>query len=844
MKTKTAPKQLPKIKSFQKYELKPEDLRWECDPNIFEFDSTESLKPIEGILGQERALKAIRLGVDLHSPGYNIYIAGLSGTGKMTTVKQMLESISSNTANLNDYAYVNNFTDPDRPILLTFKVGKAKAFKEDLSSAINLLQRQIPQALESESYVSRKQQIISTYNEKEQELLNSFDERLKKENFTLGQIKVGEGVRPEIFPVIDNQPISVYQLDELIQNKKLTKEEAQEILKKYAGKQEELQDVFKKGLKLSQEFQKQLEKLEQEFSSNIVTGVIGNLEEKYSDSKTRNYLNDVKNSILENLQIFKGAKPEGVTTPEGFTIDYFKEYEVNIILDNSGTENCPVIIETSPTYINLFGTIEKSTDGRGGYYTDFTKIKAGSILRACGGYLVLNVTHLFEEPGVWKNLKRVLTYRKLEIQDNPNFFQFVPTSLKPEPIDVDTKIILVGSQLIYSILAQHEYDFKKIFKVKADFDYEIKRSDKVITEYARVLKKLIKEENLCDFDKTALSELIEISARFAGHKNKLTTRFSKIADLAREANFWALDDGFNVVSAAHVQKAYAFALERHGMLETKLTDMIEEKMILLDTDGERVGQINGLAIYSADFYSFARPTRITATVSLGSGSIINVEREAGMSGRHYNKGVLIISGYFRETFGQDLPLSFNANLVFEQSYGTVDGDSASCAEIFALLSTLSGLPIKQSIAVTGSLNQKGDVQPIGGVNEKIEGFFDVCKANGLTGKQGVIIPTQNIQELMLRNDIIEAVTKGQFHIYAISRVEEGIEILTGRKAGNKTIKGYEPGSVFDLVEKKIKDLYAKSKAVKPANETQLIKKREKDKHEQKARRNIRKNKNP
>jgi len=823
-----ATKKLPKIKSQKKYELKPEDLRWECDPNIFEFDSTESLKPIEGILGQERALKAIRLGVDLHAPGYNIYIAGLSGTGKMSTVKKMLESISSNVAKLNDYAYVNNFKDTDRPILLTFEIGKAKVFKEDLESAIGLLQRQIPQALESKTYVSRRQQVISDYNDKEQSLLNSFNERLKKDNFTLGQIKVGEAARPEIFPIVEGQPVPIHQLEELIQQKKVTKEDAQEILKKYNGKQEELQNVFKKGLKLSQDFQKQLDNLEKEFSSNLIKGVIGNLSEKYSSANILEYLNQVENSIQENVQVFKGVKPEGQTTSEGFIIDYFKEYEVNIILDNSETVCCPVIIETSPTYINLFGNIEKTTDGRGGYYTDFTKIKAGSLLRASGGYLVLNVTHLFEEPGVWRNLKRVLTYSKLEIQDNLNYFQLVPTSLKPDPIEIDTKVILVGSQLIYSFLTQHEYDFKKIFKVKADFDYEIKTSDKVLIEYARVIKKLIKEENLCEFDKSALSELIEISARYAGHKHKLTTRFSMIADLAREANFWALDDGFNIVSAAHVQKAYALALERHGMLETKITEMIEEKMVLLDTDGERVGQINGLAIYGADFYSFARPTRITATVSLGSGSIINVEREAGMSGRHYNKGVLIISGYFKETFGQDIPLSFNANLVFEQSYGTVDGDSASCAEIFALLSTLSGLPIKQSIAVTGSLNQKGDVQPIGGVNEKIEGFYDVCKSRGITGDQGVIIPVQNIQELMLREDVIGAVAKGQFHIYAISRVEDGIELLTGAKAGKKTAKGYEPGSVFELVEKKIKDLYAKSKAARSGNEAAIKTKKKKN----------------
>jgi lon-related putative ATP-dependent protease len=366
-----------------------------------------------------------------------------------------------------------------------------------------------------------------------------------------------------------------------------------------------------------------------------------------------------------------------------------------------------------------------------------------------------------------------------------------------------------------------------MFKIKADFDYEIKRSDKVLVEYARVIKKLIKEEGLCEFDKSAIAYVMELSARYAGQKDKLTTRFSYIADIARESSFWAKDDGFEVVSAAHVEKAYNLAKERHGLLESKITDMIDEESLLIDTDGERVGQVNGLAIYGADFYSFGRPIRITSTVSLGSGNIINVEREAGMSGKHYTKGVLIISGYFKETFGQDLPLSFNANLVFEQSYGTVDGDSASCSEIFALLSTLSGLPIKQSFAVTGSLNQKGDVQPIGGVNEKIEGFYDICKSRELTGKQGVIIPYQNIKELMLRDDVIQSVEKGKFHIYAIKTVEEGIELLTGVKAGTKLKKGYEPDTVFDRVEKKIKELYAKSRAYRQNPENKSMTKKKK-----------------
>lgn len=808
-------------------ELKPDELRWKCNPDIFEFESTEDIEPIEGILGQERALKAIRLGVDLRSPGYNIYIAGLSGSGKATTVKKMLERITAKCPELYDYAYVNNFKDPDQPMLLKFPKGKAKEFRQDLQSAIEVLKQRIPLALESDLYLTRKKNLIDEYNQKEQELMNAFDKELRKKGFSLGQIKVGDVIRPDILPLIDGNPVPIFQLEELISQNKITKEEAQEIFRQYQNQQQDLQLLFKKGLKISQEFQEKLQQLERDSAEIIVKGIFEGLKEKYGANSVLNFLNQVEENILTNIQIFKGAKPFGETTSQGVEIDYFSDYDVNIILDNSDTEECPVIIETNPTFVNLFGTIERVSDGHGGWYSDYTNIKAGSLLRANGGYLVLNVLHLFEEPGVWKTLKRVLTYNKLEIQESPFVFSLSSTTLKPQPIEIDTKVILIGSQIIYSYLSEREYDFKKMFKVKADFDYEINRTDHNIQEYAKVIKKLIKEENLLEFDKSALAYLMEISAIFAGRQDKLSTRFSRIADIMREASFWAYDDGQKIVSDYYVRKAYRMAKDRHGMLESKITELYKDDLILIDTKGERVGQINGLAVYDADFYSFGRPMRITATVSLGSGAIINVEREAGMSGRHYNKGVLIISGYFRETFGQDMPLSFNANLVFEQSYGMVEGDSASCTEIFALLSVLSNLPLKQSIAVTGSLNQKGDVQPIGGVNEKIEGFYDICKLQGLTGTQGVIFPIQNIRDLMLKEEVIDAVRQGMFHLYPISRVEEGIEILTGVKAGKKTAKGYEVGSVFYLVEKRIKELYEKARQVKSQNNSQQKKKSKK-----------------
>lgn len=805
-------------------ELKPEELRWKCDPKIFEFKSTEDIEPIEGILGQERALKSIRLGVDLRSPGYNIYIAGLSGSGKATTIKKTLEKITARCPELYDYAYVNNFKDPDQPMLLKFPKGRAKEFKQDLQTAIEILKQRIPLTLESDLYLTRKKNLIDEYNQKEQELMNAFDSELRKKGFSLGQIKVGDVIRPDILPLIDGNPVPIFQIEELVNQNKLSKEQAQEIFKKYQDNQQDLQLLFKKGLKISQVFQEKLQQLERDSAEVIVKGIFEGLKEKYGSNLVLNFLSQVEENILSNLQIFKGAKPLGDTTQQGVEIDYFSDYDINIILDNSETEECPVIIETNPTYVNLFGTIERVSDGHGGWYSDYTNIKAGSLLKANGGYLVLNVLHLFEEPGVWKTLKRVLTYNKLEIQESPFLFSISSTSLKPQPIDIDTKLILIGSQIIYSYLSEREYDFKKMFKVKADFDYEINRTEHNIQEYAKVIKKLIKEENLLEFDKSAIAYMMEISAIFAGRQDKLTTRFSRIADVMREASFWAKDDGQKIVSDFHVQKAYRMAKDRHGMLESKITEMYKDELILIDTKGERVGQINGLAVYDADFYSFGRPTRITATVSLGSGAIINVEREAGMSGRHYNKGVLIISGYFRETFGQDMPLSFNANLVFEQSYGMVEGDSASCTEIFALLSVLSNLPLKQSIAVTGSLNQKGDVQPIGGVNEKIEGFYDICKLQGLTGTQGVIFPIQNIRDLMLKEEVIDAVKQGVFHLYPISRVEEGIEILTGVKAGKKTAKAYEVGSVFYLVEKRIKELYEKSRRIRTQNNNQQKKK--------------------
>lgn len=807
-------------------ELKPEDLKWVCNPDVFDFETTNDVKPIEGIVGQDRAIKALKVGVDLKSPGYNIFITGLSGTGKFTTIKMMLESIASGSVSLNDYAYVNNFLDEDRPTLLKFPAGQAVKFKNNLSRTIRFLQEKIPLVLTNDPFLTKKKQMIANYSKTQQSLMNEFEEKLRKDNFTLGQIKVGEMVRPEILTVIDNEPYFMQQLGELIQSNKIKKEDAEQIITKYTSYQEELQQVFRESLKLTQDFQEKINKLETESVDELITLALEDLKKKYKSEKIKNWLDQVHKSILQNLDVFKGAKPAKEESQEGLIIDYLKEYEVNIILDNSHQKNVPVIVETSPTYNNLFGTIEKYSDGRGGWFADFTRIKGGSLLRANGGYLIINATDAFMEPGVWKTLKRVLLYGQLEIQDLANIFQFSPTVLKPEPIDINAKIILIGSNYIYSILSAYEDDFNKIFKIKADFDYEMTRTDKSLNEYAMVIKKLIEAENLLEFEKSAIAKITEYGARYAGQKNKLTTRFAYIADLIRESSFWAKDKNEKVVKANHVVEAYMSSKERHGLYESKVSEMIKEGTILIDTEGEKVGVVNGLAVYESSHFAFGKPTRITASVALGNGNIINVEREAGLSGNTHNKGVLIISGYFKETFGRNFPLSLSASLVFEQGYGLIDGDSASIAEMAALISAISKIPIKQYIAVTGSVNQKGDVQPIGGVNEKIEGFFDVCKQKGLTGFQGVIIPQQNVKDLMLKDEVIEAVSLNQFHIYSVKRIEEAIEILTGIKVGNRLKNNkFEEDTVYGLVEKELFEMKERMKPQQSKTKTPTRNKR-------------------
>ena len=796
-------KTTPYIKSRKHQALAPSELKWTCDTNCFDFETTDTLTPIEGIVGQHRAIKALKIGIDIESPGYNIFITGLSGTGKQTSIKKLLkEFLPKKKVKLNDYVYVNNFRDGDHPSLLVFSAGDGRKFKADLKQSIKFLQANIPQILEKEPFLSQRKKLVSELGKLQQTIMSNFEKKLKKHNLTLGQLKTEEVTRPEIFAVIDDKPVYIQQIEEYVSSKKITRKQADTLVKRYTEHQDELYSVFKESLKLNQKYQSKLGDLETKAVQSLISASIDELKNKYKSKKVRKYLDKIAEDVLVNLSSFKVGNGQEEDPEQSL-----KKYEVNLLLDNSNIKEIPVIIETSPTFTNLFGAIEKVNDGSGVWYSDFTKIKAGSILRANGGFIVINAMDAISEPGVWKTLKRVLQYGKLEIQDISSLYQMSSSTLKPEPIEINCKVILIGNNYAYSLLSEYEDDFGKIFKIKSEFDYEMTRSEDALIEYAKVVKKLVSQEKLLEFDKSAIGKIVEYGSRYAGDKNKLTTRFAYIADLAREANFWAKDVGDKLVTIDHIIKSYDSAFERHSLYDIKLKEMYSNKTYLLDTEGSRVGQINGLAVYGGNYYSFGKPARITASVGLGNGSIINVEREAGLSGNTHNKGMLIITGYFREKFGKRFPLSFTASLVFEQGYGRIDGDSASVTEICALLSAISEIPIKQSFAITGSVNQKGDIQPIGGVNEKIEGYFDLCNERGLDKKQGVIIPIQNVKDLMLKDEVIEAVKKKLFNIYPIKSVDEAIELLTGVRAGRlqKNCR-YQPHTVYGEVEKHLREM--------------------------------------
>lgn len=800
------------------FQVPVERLTWHCDLSLLPFTCTGDMTPLEDFIGQERAMRAIEFGLGVNKPGFNIFVTGLTGTGKTSIIKAFLKKVTAEKISLKedspspeDWCYVYNFGDLDRPQALNIRRGWGKILKRDIEGLIQTLQREAKKTFESEDFARQRQVMIEQMQKKQQEIMEALMEEARKSGFTLRVSPSGM----VLIPVKSGKPMREEDYLSLPPDEKKALEE------KRSEIENKVEEALREGKKLDREIADRLEALDQQAGEYLVRIPISDLKEKYQAyPKVIRYLDAVRDHILKNLHRFKGS--EGMQPGAPFAplqlaevpADPFLPYRVNVFVDNSDTKGPPIVIETNPTYHNLFGVVEKKPI-MGGFVTDFTMIKAGSISRANGGYLVLYDRDVLANPAVWEALKRLIKNRELSIEEPATFFGWLPPQgLRPEPIPTDTKVIMIGDPLLYDYLSTLDPDFRETFKVKADFNFEIDRSKDNIVAYACFISAYCEREGLRHFDPSGVAKIIEHGARLVEDQEKLSTRFSDIVDLLIESNYWAEKRASGLVTGEHVEKAIEEKAFRLNLVEKRIQEMIAQKILLVDVTGAVVGQVNGLAIYQMGDFSFGKPSRITAKTFMGRGGIINIEREAKLSGKTHDKGVLILSGYLGAKYAQDRPLSLSASLCFEQSYEGVDGDSASSTELYAILSSLSGIPIKQGIAVTGSVNQNGEIQAIGGINRKIEGFFDVCRLKGLTGEQGVLIPRANLRNLMLRRDVVEAVEQGKFQIYAVSTIDEGIEVLTGVPAGQRdSERRYPAGSVNGLVEKQLEEYSERLKRV-------------------------------
>ncbi len=787
--------------------LTTEQLRWRCDTSCI--DTTDvDVESFQQIIGQRRAVEAVQMGLEMDQPGYNIFVTGMSGTGRTTTIHRMLRDIEKSGKIPDDVCYVNNFKDADRPTVIQLSAGSGCRLRANLEQLLENLKTGVPAVFEHEEYQNQRKKATAVYQERRQKIIKGFEDKLKEKGFTMTQVQMGPFTRPDVLPVIDGKPTTIEDLNALVQQEKFPAEKLEELIKTREELTLEMVQAFKETQKIDEEMKEALVKLDRGIITPIIHEMMQQIHDHYKNEKLGEFLNDLEEHIMENLNRFRTKTPEkeqGEGDKDKAEEGEFGEFQVNVLVDNSKSKGRPVIVETSPTHRNLFGTIERLVDRRGIWQTDFSKVKAGSFLRANGGFLVINAWDALVEPGVWETLKRTLRNRKAEIQTFDPQFKIYTGSLKPEPIDVNVKVVVVGESNIYYLLRELDHDFAKIFKVKADFDTVMPRDEKNVQEYVSFVRVACKQNKLRRFNKSGVAQLMEFGVRLAGDQNKLSTRFHVIADVMREADYWAGKGKSKTVMDIHVDQAIKAWQDRVSLWEDKFQERIHEGTLYIDTEGEVVGQINGLSVYDLGEYMFGLPSRITAQTSLGRSGVINIEREAELSGHTHNKGVLILSGYLQGKFAQEKPMAMNASICFEQSYGGVDGDSASSTEIYAILSSLAEVPIRQDLAVTGSVNQRGDIQPIGGVNEKIEGYFRVCNERGLSGTQGVIIPKSNVQDLMLKDEVVQAVADGKFQVYSIERVEEGVELLMGAPAGEQDSKGqYPKDSVFGKVDAKLK----------------------------------------
>lgn len=781
---------------YNKYKLLPEDLKVYCDPYIFPYETTKDLKKNRSLIGQDRALEALEYGLSMRRKGYNIFVSGLVGTGKTSYSQIVASEFACKKPVGDDWSYVYNFNRPNSPRAINFKAGKAKDFKNQLESSIARIEEAIPKALGSKGYERARNKIISENKKIVGKILLELNKFAKDYNFIFKNRENGLVA----MPLLDGKPMTEEDIDNLSEEalQKLEKDS----LKLSEGSYEMINKINETEIKLIEE----IEKLTEDRVTLNVKNHIGPIIDNHRENpKLKSFLEDIIQDIVKNYRVFLEEEEnymEKFLTRGDDREALLNKYRVNLFIDNSEEKTAPVLREMNPNYYNLFGKIEYVND-LGVAKTDHTKIKPGSFHRANGGYLIIDAKEILANKLSWEALKRNLSRESIKIENIADPSIAVET-LDPEPIPLDIKIIIIGDSLTQQMLYLYDEDFKKLFRIKAEFDLEMNKTEDKILKIGSFVAYQCESENLLPFDRYALASIIDLSSRIAEDKNKLTSRFSELVEIIYEADGWARAEDKELVGREDIEKAIDKKNYRNNLYEEKSDAMIKEGSHMIDIHGERLGVINGLSVIDLGQYAFGIASKITANTYFGKDGVINIEKEVEQSGSIHDKGVLILTGYLGEKYAQDIQLSLTASITFEQSYDGIDGDSASSTELYALLSSLSDIPIKQGIAVTGSVNQKGEIQPVGGVNEKIEGFFRVCKTKGFKGGEGVIIPRQNIDNLMLRDEIIQAVREEIFTIYAVSTIDEGIEILTGIRAGEKDENGLFPaGTVNRAVKDKL-----------------------------------------
>ncbi len=792
----------------KKYELKVSELRCVCDHRVFKFKNTSQIKPLDEVIGQERAVQALEFGLNMNHSGYNIFVTGLEGTGKSTIVKDYVTQHAATLPQPNDWCLVNNFKDEFRPRAIEVPSGQAVLLNNKMNRFIQILKKDLPAAFESEPYLKRLSVIKNRYSDKQNRLFQKIETYATKKNLQI--IKADQEF--ETVPVADGEPLTAEDFNNLSIGQKTEIEENIRLIRN----QIEIASV--EVDKLNYALHTEVEELMDEVTQSVVQSRLAKIRSEFKASRhILAHLDAVEQDIIENVNFFMPSEQSGTGEENIFLLPQKSKlyrYQINPLTDHGSLKGAPVIFETNPTYQNVMGRIEKRAH-MGTVTTDFTMVQAGSLLDANGGFLIMDMESVLMTPYLWEALRRALQNKSIQIEDIAEETGFGTVSLRPEAIQLQVKVILLGSYDAFEVLQNYDLRFNKTFKVRADFDYEVEKKPDTVQQYARFIARVCREENLLAFTPKGVATIVEYGEKYVSDKDKLSIRFGPLLGVLKEADYWARKNKARYVTDKYVIKAFHEYRFRYNLYEEKIHDSYRDETIIIDVDGDVVGQVNALAVYQLGDFSFGRPVRITAETFMGKEGVINIEREAKLSGSTHDKGVLILSGYMGRTFAQNYPLNLSISITFEQSYGGIDGDSASATELYAILSSLAGIPIKQGIAVTGSVNQKGQIQAIGGVNHKIEGFFEVCKTKDLTGKQGVMIPQANQKNLMLSKEVIDAVKKRKFHVYQVATIEEGIEILTGIPAGKADKDGnFPPGTVYGAVQQKLKQYFKRSLELK------------------------------